>query len=113
VALSLGLRSCAVGVLFSVAASGATPPLTPAGPEFQVNTYTTSVQRFPSVAAHADGDVVVVWDSLGSSGDDTSSYSIQAQRYTTAAAVPSLSPAALVAAALLVCLVGSVLRARA
>ena len=34
------------------------------GAEFQVNTYTTSQQRCPAVAADADGDFVVVWESL-------------------------------------------------
>jgi hypothetical protein len=34
---------------------------------------------FPAQAA--DGDFVVVWASYGSSGTDTSNYSIQGQRY--------------------------------
>ena len=46
--------------------------LTDAGVQFQVNTYTTDYQSYPSVAADADGDFVVVWDSFGSSGGDTS-----------------------------------------
>jgi len=54
---------------------------TPMGGEFQVNSYTTSDQTRPSVAADADGNFVVVWDSAGSYGTDTSSWSIQAQRY--------------------------------
>jgi hypothetical protein len=83
-----------------------------AGSEFQVNTYTISAQAEPSVAAGDDG-FVVVWQSNGSSGSDTSGFSIQGQRYTTAPKVPSLSPAALAAAALLVCLaVGVALRRR-
>ena len=49
------------------------------GGEFQVNTYTTNFQGRPSVAVDADGDFVVVWLSLGSSGTDTSGYSIQAR----------------------------------
>jgi hypothetical protein len=53
------------------------------GAEFQVNTYTTAFQRNPSVAADIDGDFVVVWQSYGSSGTDTSGYSIQGQRYTS------------------------------
>ena len=51
------------------------------GSEFQVNTYTTGSQIFPSVAANADGDFVVVWGSWGSAGSDTSVTSIQGQRY--------------------------------
>jgi hypothetical protein len=53
------------------------------GAQFQVNTYTTSFQKFPSVVADADGDFVVVWTSYGSSGIDTSSASIQGQRYAS------------------------------
>ena len=53
------------------------------GNEFQVNSYTTSTQRFPSVALDADGDFVVVWQSSGSGGSDSSSYSVQGQRYAS------------------------------
>jgi hypothetical protein len=53
----------------------------PLGGQFQVNTYTTSFQFSPSVASDAEGDFVVVWQSNGSSGGDTSSYSIQGQRF--------------------------------
>ncbi len=59
---------------------------TPAGSEFQVNTYTTNAQRYPSVAMDADGDFVAVWTSNGSSGTDTSGASIQGQRYNAAGA---------------------------
>jgi hypothetical protein len=72
--LAAGLLS-ALG--FAEAALGATP----VGPQFQVNTYTTSRQSWPSVAVDADGDFVVVWESKGSAGNDDLAYSIQAQRY--------------------------------
>ncbi len=58
----------------------------PVGDEFQVNTYTTDNQRNPAVAADADGDFVVVWQSDGSSGSDSSGYSIQAQRFDSTGA---------------------------
>jgi len=51
------------------------------GAEFQVNTYTTLAQKFPSVAVDVDGDFVVVWSSGGSADTDDSSYSVQGQRY--------------------------------
>ncbi len=54
---------------------------TPAGGELQINTYTSGRQRNPSVALNADGDFVVVWDSEGSAGTDSSYASIQGQRY--------------------------------
>ena len=38
------------------------------GVEFQVNTHTSSRQRFPSMAAEANGDFVVVWESYGQDG---------------------------------------------
>ncbi len=56
---------------------------TPRGSEFQVNTYTTNRQESPAVAAHPDGDFVVVWESFGSSGADASDSSIQGQRYAS------------------------------
>ncbi|HEY8153167.1 MAG TPA: hypothetical protein VII72_03470 [Myxococcota bacterium] len=77
------------------------------GAQFQVNSYTTGFQEYPSVASDADGDFVVAWQSDGSSGTDTGSYSIQGQRYGVAApapAVPAMSRAtrfALAAALLL------------
>ena len=54
---------------------------TPVGAEFQVNSYTTSNQRFPSVAVDQDGAFVVVWQSVGSDAGDTSSQSVQGQRF--------------------------------
>lgn len=42
---------------------------TPLGDEFPVNTYTTSNQLRPTVAADGDGDFVVVWESSGQDGD--------------------------------------------
>ena len=51
------------------------------GGQFQVNSYTTSGQRYPTAAVDGAGNFIVVWDSFGSSGTDTSSFSIQAQRY--------------------------------
>jgi hypothetical protein len=50
----------------------------PVGSEFQVNTYTTSRQRNPSVAMDSDGDFVICWSDY----DQDGSYSgIYAQRY--------------------------------
>src|SRR5690606_17835951 len=54
---------------------------TPLGSQFQVNSYTTPGQRAPSVAAARQRNFVVAWESNGSSGTDTSSYSIQARRF--------------------------------
>src|SRR5215470_3372620 len=54
---------------------------TPLGGQFQVNTYTTSMQRAPSVGADGSGNFVVVWESFGSAGSDTDGFSVQGQRY--------------------------------
>ena len=61
------------------------PPIrrsgSPLGGQFQVNTYTTSVQGSPDVAADDAGNILVVWTSSGSTGSDTSGASVQAQGY--------------------------------
>jgi hypothetical protein len=51
---------------------------TKVGSEFQVNTYTTSLQMYPEVAMSATGEFVVVWVS---DGQDTSGYGVYGQRY--------------------------------
>lgn len=56
----------------------------PLGGEFQVNTFTTSYQLYPSVGVARDGSFVVVWMSLGSPEDDNDGLSIQGQRYNSA-----------------------------
>jgi len=53
----------------------------PIGSQFQVNSYTTNTQRYPSVAVDGPGNFVVAWYSLGSGGDDASGGSIQGQLY--------------------------------
>ncbi len=55
----------------------------PQSTQFQVNTYTTSVQYGPSVAMTTGGAFVVAWRSYGSSGTDTSLDSIQGQRFAS------------------------------
>ena len=67
--------------LLLVAGTALAQEADPLGDQFQVNTYTTDSQDKPIVAADADGNFVVVWESRGSSGTDTSSTSVQAQRY--------------------------------
>jgi hypothetical protein len=49
--------------------------------EFQVNTYTTGNQEWPSVAADPDGNFVIVWSSEGSFLSDNDSLSVQARRF--------------------------------
>ena len=50
------------------------------GDQFQVNTYTPNWQTRPSVAVDDQGGAVVAWQSLGSTFEDESDWSIQAQR---------------------------------
>ena len=52
-------------------------------PQFQVNTYTSGSQRDARCARLATGDLVVVWQSFGSFGDDTGT-SIQARLFRIA-----------------------------
>ena len=54
----------------------------PLGAEFQINTFTTAEQRAPRVATGGANEFVVVWQSYGSGGNDTSGYSIQGQRFS-------------------------------
>jgi hypothetical protein len=79
----------------------------PVGAQFQVNTYTDNYQYRRSVAADADGGFVVVWQSYGSSGTDTSSFSIHAQRYRDPAPVPAMSAAGMLACVAALMLVGA------
>jgi hypothetical protein len=58
----------------------------PAGSQFQVNSFTTSYQRHPAVGMNAGGDFVVVWSSEGSYGSDTLGTSIQGRLFTSAGA---------------------------
>jgi hypothetical protein len=53
----------------------------PVGSEFKINSYTTSAQRYPSVASDASGNFVVVWGSVGQDGSDEG---IFGQRYDSA-----------------------------
>ncbi|NOT16004.1 MAG: hypothetical protein HOP21_10650, partial [Methylotenera sp.] len=53
------------------------------GLEFRVNTYTTSDQQIPSIAALVDGGFVVSWASDGQDGD---LFGIYAQRYDASGA---------------------------
>ncbi len=76
-----------LSVPFAVALSFAFAPLgwaqTPAGGEFRVNTYTTSVQRRPAIAKRSNGDFVITWHS---DGPDGSGYGVRGQRYSAAGA---------------------------
>jgi hypothetical protein len=67
---------------FSIQAQRYDADGSPAGEQFQVNTYTTDAQVAPAIAQDGVGGFVVVWQSEGSSGTDTSGWSVQGQRYT-------------------------------
>jgi hypothetical protein len=49
--------------------------------ELQINTWTTGQQDLPDVASDALGDIVVVWQSDGSSGTDHDGISVHGRRY--------------------------------
>ncbi|KAB2962620.1 MAG: hypothetical protein F9K16_08630 [Thermoanaerobaculia bacterium] len=57
---------------------GESPPV---DPEIQISEGTLPGGRRPRVAADAEGNFVVVWDSRSSFGSDTSAESVQARRY--------------------------------
>jgi hypothetical protein len=56
---------------------------TPLGPQFQVNSYTTGHQTVGAVGSAPNGDLVFVWGSQGSFGDDDSLTSVQVRRFRT------------------------------
>jgi hypothetical protein len=82
-----GMGATLILLLFMFAATAWSQSPVPLGGIFQVNTYTTSVQSDASVGFDADGNFVVVWHSFGSTGTDTSGFSIQGQRYDAAGTV--------------------------
>ena len=55
----------------------------PLGGEFQVNSYTTSIQSAPSIASDSAGNFLVVWASLGQDGSD---YGVFGQRFASSGA---------------------------
>lgn len=56
--------------------------LVPVGSEFQVNSYVTDDQEKPRVAVGLD-QFVVVWESYGSQGSDSSGLSVQGRRFAS------------------------------
>jgi hypothetical protein len=76
----------ALGLSLLGAPDTAVAAVSPNGPQFQVNTYTTHLQEFPSVAMDSSGNFVVVWHSAGSAGSDSFDYSVQGQRYDASGA---------------------------
>lgn len=82
-------KPCGLRLLGSALAGLVCAPAVPVsgqllGPEFQVNSYTTSHQQFPAVAADAAGNFVVVWASQGQEDPDFAG--VFGQRYDTAGA---------------------------
>ena len=57
---------------------------TPIGGEFQINTWTTDTQSWPQIGIADNGNAVVVWQSVGSTGTDNQTWSIQGQRFDSA-----------------------------
>jgi hypothetical protein len=68
-----------IGLLFVPSAASAQGD--PLGPEFRINTYTTSFQGIPAVASDPSGNFVVVWQSFYS--QDGSGFGIFGQRYAS------------------------------
>ena len=67
-AIALMLSSLGAVAQSSARAAGLFEPL---GEEFQINSYTSSSQFVPRVAASANGVFVTVWESFGQDGDDS------------------------------------------
>ena len=54
----------------------------PLGPERQANGFTSGYQEQPALSVDDHGEVVAVWSSFGSPGDDQNSTSVQARRFS-------------------------------
>lgn len=57
------------------------------GDQFEVNSYTTFSHFAPFAAMDGQGNFVVVWDSIGSPGNDSNNRSVQGRRYSAGAEV--------------------------
>ena len=62
-------RRIILGCLLGTLCRAGWAQVLPAGSEFQVNTYITGQQNFPSVASDANANFVVVWTSYDQDGD--------------------------------------------
>jgi hypothetical protein len=58
-------------------------PGVPLGAQFEVDSYPSPDQRYPSVSVGPQGDFLIVWRSDASTGSDTSMTSIQARHYSS------------------------------
>ena len=95
-AVQVSVRSVLWAVVLTALIAGLLRPAVvgavhgPVGSEFQVNTYTTSGQQYPAVAADGAGNFVMVWESFGQDGEFGG---IFGQRYdTTGAPFPGRVP---------------------
>jgi hypothetical protein len=80
---------CIMSITLLVLSVGAAEQPEPLGSQFQVNTYVDSYQQNPVIAmapsgGSASGAYVVVWGSDGSSGSDSSGFSVQARMFDIA-----------------------------
>jgi hypothetical protein len=71
-------RNACLAGMFGVLQAVAAAAQTPSGGSFQVNSYTTGGQYFPSLAMAPGGDFVVVWPSPA----DGSDYGVAVRRFT-------------------------------
>ena len=63
------LRTLALAAIAAAAAPPARAQFR-AGPEFRVNSYTTSEQYRPAISVAHDGEFVVAWQSYSQDGDN-------------------------------------------
>jgi len=82
-ASALWIALLALAVTVTGPGRPATAQVTPLGAEIQVNTYTAGSQSRPDVEWRANGEIVVVWESSGSLGDDNLGTSVQMRRLSS------------------------------
>ena len=79
-AIPIQRPSCVAALLILAVTCLRSAPAQILDQEFQVNSYTTSVQFRPNVASDGSGNFVIVWESL----QDGASYDVFGQRFDSA-----------------------------
>ncbi len=82
------------GSMYGIFAQRFTSAGAPTGPEFQVNTYETGNQWYPSVGLDADGDFVVAWEDYTQDGDRVRHFrpALRLRRHASGRRVPGQQP---------------------
>jgi len=96
----MNARMTGLVAAMAVLASGVAWSQVPAGPPFQVNTFTTGRQSYPHLAVKANGEFVVVWDHVaeyGTTPSDDTAASAEFRKHLARVLTKPVDPATLAA----------------